>query len=49
LSVHQVHRVIRTALEQAVRWSVLVRNPAATAKPARAHERALAVFSINDW
>ena len=43
-SVHQVHRTLRTALEQAVKWGTLLRNPAAYAKPPRLRERLMMVL-----
>ncbi len=43
-SVHQVHRTLRTALEQAVTWGTILRNPAAYAKPPRLRERPMMVL-----
>jgi integrase len=34
-SVHHMHRILRQALQQAVRWGVLVRNPADLVRPPR--------------
>ena len=32
-TVHHMHRILRQALEQAVRWGILARNPADAVKP----------------
>jgi integrase len=34
-TVHHMHRILRQALQQAVRWQILVRNPADVVKPPR--------------
>ena len=34
-TVHHMHRILRQALQQAVRWQILVRNPADLVKPPR--------------
>jgi integrase len=34
-TVHHMHRILRQALQQAVRWQLLVRNPANMVKPPR--------------
>lgn len=38
-TVHHLHRVLRQALQQAVRWQLLVRNPADVVKPPRVERR----------
>src|SRR5205807_10550556 len=38
-TIHQVYRVLNTALTTAVRWGLLTRNPCAYARPPRVEER----------
>jgi integrase len=38
-SVHHMHRILRQALQQAVRWQILVRNPADLVKPPRVERK----------
>jgi integrase len=38
-TVHHMHRILRQALQQAVRWQILARNPADVVKPPRVEKR----------
>jgi integrase len=38
-TVHHMHRILRQALQQAVRWQILARNPADAVKPPRVERR----------
>ncbi|MFL6305087.1 MAG: tyrosine recombinase XerC [Candidatus Sulfotelmatobacter sp.] len=46
-TVHYMHRVLRQALQQAVRWQLLVRNPADLVKPPRIERREMSVLSAD--
>jgi hypothetical protein len=39
-----MHRVLREALEQAVKWNALTRNPAGLVKPPRVERKQMAVL-----
>jgi integrase len=43
-TVTHMHRVLREALEQAVKWNALMRNPASLVKPPRVERKQMAVF-----
>jgi integrase len=38
-TVHHMHRILRQALQQAVRWQILARNPADAVRPPRVERR----------
>lgn len=44
-TVHHMHRVLRQALQQAVTWGVLARNPAGAVKPPKVERRKVATLS----
>jgi integrase len=44
-TVHHMHRILRQALQQAVRWQILVRNPAELVKPPRVERTKSATLS----
>jgi integrase len=43
-----LHRVLRQALEQAVQWQILARNPANTVKPPKIERRQMDVLDTDD-
>ena len=45
-TVHHMHRVLRQALQQAVRWQVLARNPADAVDPPRVERRTLETYDV---
>jgi integrase len=47
-TAHQAHRTIRTALNEAVRRQVIVRNPAVLAKPPRLADEEIEPYSVED-
>lgn len=47
-SVLHMHRVLHTALEQAVRWDMLARNPARYAEPPRVPRTAMRVLNAEE-
>jgi integrase len=47
-TVTHLHRVLRQALEQAVQWQILARNPANTVKPPKIERRQMDVLDTDD-
>jgi len=45
-TVHHMHRVLKQALSQAVRWRVLVRNPCDDIDPPRVERRPIETFTV---
>jgi integrase len=45
-TVHHLHRVFKQALQQAVKWQVLHRNPAAAVDPPKVERKAMQTYSI---
>jgi integrase len=46
-TVHHMHRILRQALQQAVRWQILARNPADAVKPPRVERRKVVTLSAD--
>jgi integrase len=46
-TVTHMHRVLREALQQALRWQVLARNPADVVRPPKVERRQMAVLNID--
>jgi integrase len=46
-TVTHMHRVLREALQQAVRWQILARNPADAVKPPKVERRQMAVLDTD--
>lgn len=44
-SIAHLHRVVRAALDQALRWNLIARNPAAAVRPPRTRRREMSVLS----
>jgi integrase len=47
LTVQYMHRILRHALQQAVRWQFLVRNPADAVKPPKAERREMSALDTD--
>jgi integrase len=45
-TVHHMHRILRQALQQAVRWQILARNPADAVKPPKVERAALETYDV---
>jgi integrase len=45
-TVHHMHRVLKQALSQAVRWRMLVRNPCDDIEPPRVERRPMKTFTV---
>ena len=48
LCVNYMHRILRHALQQAVRWQLLVRNPADAVKPPTAERKEMKALDADD-
>jgi integrase len=46
-TVHHMHRILRQALQQAVIWTVLARNPAAAVKPPKVERGTLQTYDLD--
>jgi integrase len=46
-TVHHMHRVLRQAMQQAVAWQLLLRNPADMVKPPRVERRQMATLNAD--
>ena len=46
-TVTHMHRVLREALQQGVRWQLLARNPADAVKPPRAERKQMSVLDTD--
>ena len=44
-TVHHMHRILRQALEQAVRWGILARNPADAVKPPKVERQKMKAYN----
>ena len=45
-TVHHMHRILRQALQQAVIWGVLARNPAGAVRPPKTERTALETYDV---
>jgi integrase len=45
-TVHHMHRILHQALQQAVRWQILARNPADAVKPPKVERTALETYDV---
>jgi integrase len=45
-TVHHMHRILRQALDQAVRWNLLVRNPADAVKPPKVERTPMQAYDL---
>lgn len=45
-TVHHMHRILRHALQQAVSWQILARNPAAAVKPPKVEHASLQTYDV---
>jgi len=45
-TVHHMHRILRQALQQAVHWQILTRNPADAVKPPRVEQATMQTYDL---
>jgi integrase len=45
-TVHHIHRILRQALQQAVRWGLLARNPADAVKPPKVERASMQTYDL---